>query len=210
MAGSSGLPGATSQRWRRLAWNRSRSRSLKRNSHRFPSFTNGIRPSRAQHLNFGKAKWSAARNACNGKRRRRPTARAEDEWIEIRAGSPRLVDEELWQRVQDILVDPERVARRPKPCYSYPLRGRIKCRLCGVAKIGLTVRTKTRLFHFYVCRVAFDRRQDRTCPARNVRADKLEAGIRREIRSVLINPTRVLREMEHQRDSEVDQAEIAR
>jgi site-specific DNA recombinase len=161
-------------------------------------------------LFFGKTKWSASRSTTNGQRRRRPTPRAEDEWIEIRAASPRLVDEELWQRVQVILADPERVARRPKPRYSYPLRGRIKCGLCSSAMVGQTMQTKTKAFHYYVCCVAFDPRQDKSCTARNVRADKLEAAIQHEIRTVLTNPTLVLREMEQQREAEVDHAEIVR
>jgi site-specific DNA recombinase len=164
----------------------------------------------AGRLVYRRTKWVASRNGKTGIRRRRPVQRPAEEWVEIKGASPRIVDEALWQRVQAILADPERIARRSEARYSYPLRGRVRCELCGSAMVGQTMNGRNRLYHYYVCRVAFDRRQNRSCPARNVRADKLEEGIWREVRAALADRSIVRMELEHQREESVDTDELAR
>jgi hypothetical protein len=105
--------------------------------------------------------------------------------------------------------DPERIARRPKPRYTYPLRGRVKCLLCGSAMVGQTMINRGHTYHYYVCRVAFDRRTGRTCSGRNVRADRLEAAIWREVRAKLTSPEVILQEL-RRGQPEPDRAEVAR
>jgi site-specific DNA recombinase len=127
-------------------------------------------------LFYRRTRWIKVR-CKDGKMRRKQVARPAEEWVEIPGASPRIVDEALWQRVQQIMNDPERIARRPKPRHAYPLRGRVKCLLCGSAMVGQTMINRGHTYHYYVCRVAFDRRTGRTCSGRNVRADRLEAAI---------------------------------
>ena len=141
--------------------------------------------------------------------RRKSVARPAEEWVEIPGASPRIVDEALWQRVQQIMNDPERIARRPKPRHAYPLRGRVKCLLCGSAMVGQTMINRGHTYHYYVCRVAFDRRTGRTCSGRNVRADRLEAAIWREIRAKLTSPDIILQEL-RRGQPEPDRGEVAR
>jgi hypothetical protein len=131
---------------------------------------------------FGRTRWLTSRGA-NGKRRRRPVAQPRKDWLAIEGASPRIVDEGTWQRTQAILADPERVARRPVARHAYALRGRLKCDLCGSAMVGQTMKSRSRAYHYYVCRVAFDRRQGRTCAARNVRADLLETTVWHAVRT---------------------------
>ena len=49
-------------------------------------------------------------------------ARAPDEWIEANDACPRIIDEDIWQRIQKILSDPERAKQLPTPRF-YMLRG---------------------------------------------------------------------------------------
>jgi site-specific DNA recombinase len=141
--------------------------------------------------------------------RRRQIERPPEDHIEIPGASPRIVDQPLWLRVQQILNDAERIARRPKPRYEYPLRGRIRCLLCGAAMVGQTMVNRGHTYHYYVCRVAFDRRTGRTCAGRNVRADRLEPAIWREVRAKLTSPEIILQEL-HRQQPAPDQDEITR
>jgi site-specific DNA recombinase len=157
-------------------------------------------------LIYRRTRWVKTRGT-DGKVRRRQVERPPEEWVEIPGASPRIVDEALWQRVQQILNDAERIARRPKPRYEYPLRGRVKCLLCGSAMVGQTMVNRGHTYHYYVCRVAFDRRTGRTCSARNVRADRLEPAIWREVRAKLTSPEIILQELRRQQP-EPDREEI--
>jgi site-specific DNA recombinase len=162
----------------------------------------------AGRLIYRRTRWVKTRGA-DGTARRRPVERPEAERIEIAGASPRIVEEALWERVRQILTDPERVARRPKPRYEYPLRGRVKCRLCGAAMVGQTMVNRGRTYHYYACRIAFDRRLGRTCAGRNVRADRLEPAVWREIRAKLSSPEIILQEL-RRGQPEPDREEVGR
>jgi site-specific DNA recombinase len=168
-----------------------------------------LNESYAGRLYYGRTRWVTARGP-NGKRRRRPTAQNREEWIAIEGASPPIVDEATWQRTQTILADPERIARRPEARHAYPLRGRLKCDLCGSAMVGQTMNPGTHDYHYYVCRIAFDRRQKSTCSARNVRADRLEDAIWRAIQAKLSDPRVICRELEQRDQPAADPTEIAR
>jgi len=159
-------------------------------------------------LIYRRTRWVKTRSP-DGKIRRRQVERPPEEHIEIPGASPRIIDQALWQRVQQILHDSERIARRPKPRYEYPLRGRIRCLLCGAAMVGQTMVNRGHTYHYYVCRVAFDRRTGRTCAGRNVRADRLEPAIWQEIRAKLTSPEVILQEL-HRQQPEPDRDEITR
>lgn len=160
-------------------------------------------------LFFRRTKYVTSRGV-NGKRRRRAVDRPEEERILIEGASPRIVDEELWDRVQSILADPTRIARNCTARYDYPLRGRVRCAACGSAMIGQTMRPKGREYHYYCCRVAFDRHATKRCETRNIRAEQLEEGIWREVREILSNPKLVLSEMERAQNRVADPADVSR
>jgi site-specific DNA recombinase len=148
-------------------------------------------------LVYRRTRWVSVRGPVDGKRRRRAVQRPEDEWIEIPEASPSIIDQATWRRVQQILADPERTARRPAGRL-YELRGRVRCSLCSGAMVGQTMKVKGRPYVYYVCRHAYDKRGKYHCPARNVRADALEGGIWQEVKRVLSKPTVVLQEWERQ------------
>src|SRR5207302_8423872 len=93
--------------------------SIELNEDRIPAFAGGrwypltIRrilsnESYAGRLMFRRTQWVTHRNASNGKLRRKPMPRPEEDWIDVTDASPRIVEESLWQQVQEILADPVR------------------------------------------------------------------------------------------------------
>jgi hypothetical protein len=114
--------------------------------------------------------------------------------IEIPDATPPIVDAPLWQRVQDILNDPERVSRRPVALEHYELTGRLRCGICSGAMVGQTLRKQPYQYRYYRCRHVYDRNTGRDCTGRYVRAEVLEEHLWREIKRVLATPDLVLQE----------------
>jgi site-specific DNA recombinase len=158
-------------------------------------------------LIYRRTRWVSVRGPADGKRRRRAVQRPVDEWIEIDGASPRIIEEALWQRVQQVLADPERIRRRPAARF-YALRSRLKCGLCGSAMVGHTLTSKGRAYPYYGCRHAYDRHTKERCAAKYVRAVDLETGIWQEVKRVLASPEIVLQELKQQQDRKTDENEV--
>jgi site-specific DNA recombinase len=156
---------------------------------------------------FNRTRWTSRRSGVDGKRRRAPVARPVEEWVEIPGASPRIVDEALWARVQEILTDPERKPKHTK-IRVYPMRGRLKCGVCGSAMVGQTMSSKGREYRYYGCRHINDRRTGTDCSSRYVRADDLERGLWHEVREVLAHPAVVLNELQNSQQPDADAEEI--
>jgi len=171
-------------------------------AHRGPRwYANTIRnmlrnESYAGHLFFNRTRWTTRRSGADGKRRRGPVARPAEEWIEIPGASPQIVDETLWHRVHEILADSERKPKHTK-IRIYPMRGRLRCGVCGSAMVGRTMTSKGSEYRYYGCRHIYDRRTGTDCTSRYVRADDLEGGLWREVRQILAHPAVVLSEMQN-------------
>ena len=132
---------------------------------------------------------------------------AEDR-IEVVDACPRIIDEDMWHRVQNILNDPERTKQLPTTRF-YMLRGRTKCGLCGSTMVGQTLTVKGRPFKYYRCRHVYDKNTSRDCAARYVRGDKLEAAVWNEVERVLADPAVVLQELENHAEVHTDVTQIA-
>jgi site-specific DNA recombinase len=143
---------------------------------------------------FRRTKRVKSRKGANGKRRSLVVERPVEEWIEIEGATPRIVDDTLWERVQEIIRDPERIRRRPAGRF-YALSTRARCGVCGSAMVGQTLTVKGRPYRYYRCRHAYDRNTGHECSARYVRADALETAVWREVKRVLTEPDIVLREL---------------
>ena len=157
---------------------------------------------------YRRTRKTVIRNGGQGSRRR-DVQQSPEQWIVIDGASPRIIDEALWQRVQDILKDPERVPHR-RTARFYPLRGRARCGLCGTAMVGQTISVPGRPYRYYRCRHIYDKNTSRSCSARFVPADELEAGIWREVKKVLASPAVVFQELEQRSKPETDGEEVAR
>ena len=145
----------------------------------------------------------------NGKRQSKVVLRPREDWIEVAGACPRIVEENLWQRVQEILNDPERTKQRPTPRF-YILRGRAKCGICGSAMVGQTLMVKKRSYRYYGCRHIYDNNLVRHCSARYVRGNSLEDAVWQEVKRALTDPTVVLQELETRAKTAIDHDEIAK
>lgn len=163
----------------------------------------------AGRLIYRRQKRVTVRSA-NGKRRKQLVDQPIDQRIEIEGASPRIVDEALWKRVQEIIADPERIRHQDSPAF-YLLRGRMKCGLCGGAMVGQTLKAKGRPYKYYRCRHIYDPNVSWKCTAKYIPAEKLEQGMWREVSRVLSQPAVVLQEFEvqnaapHENSGEIDQ-----
>jgi site-specific DNA recombinase len=155
----------------------------------------------AGRLIYRRSRWIKTRGL-DGKMHRRQVERPIDDQIEIVGASPQIVEEALWQRVQAIIEDPERVRRAPTPARTYELRGRMKCGACGASMVGQTLKIEGKAYPYYRCRHAYDRRNGRHCETRYVRALDLEGAVWREVAAVLTRPTVVLDELERAREAD--------
>ena len=97
------------------------------------------------------------------------------EVIRIPGGIPQIVDEDIWQLVQDRLNNHKRNAA-PRAKYLYLLSGKLVCGECGAAMIGscsTSGQSHTR-YPFYVCGA---RQRKHTCNLPRFGAAKLEKTI---------------------------------
>lgn len=141
----------------------------------------------------------------SGRRRRKVELRDEANWIEVVGATPAIVDEATFQRVQEILDDPERLrlGRRDNP---YPLSGHLRCRRCGKAMVGQTLQKR---FRYYRCRRAFAGPRHDRCDGTYVRADDLEQVVREEVARVLADPQLIEAEYRRREAASLDPTAIA-
>jgi site-specific DNA recombinase len=156
----------------------------------------------AGRLIYRRTRWIKVRGK-DGRMHRKQVARPAEDHIEIVGASPRIVDEALWRRVQQIMTDAERTRRAPTPARTYELRGRMTCGVCGASMVGQTLKVKGKPYPYYRCRFAYDRLSGRRCDGRYVRALDLEGGVWREVTAVLSRPSVVLAEYERARAADI-------
>lgn len=125
------------------------------------------------------------------KRTTRVVERPESDWIEVEGATPPIVPLDLWQRVETIIKDPERISRRPESRH-YLLSGRARSRVCKSAMIGQTLMSKGKPYRYYRCRHSYDKNSGRQCEARYISAEQMEAHLWDAVRAVLSEPSRVL------------------
>lgn len=158
---------------------------------------------------YRRTKRVKTRSATGGHRVNKVIERPSDDRIAVEGCTPRIVDEDLWQRVQDILNDPERT-RRQRTHGSYPLRGRLNCGVCGSSMVGQTLTSKNKPYKYYRCRHIYNKNTGHSCSARYVRGGRLEEGVWSEVAKALTDPQVVLRELEKLAADEVDTSEVVR
>ena len=146
--------------------------------------------------------------------RRGRSARPREEWREIEGATPAIVDQALFDAVQERLGDPERL-RQGRRQRRYDLAGHIRCATCEASMVGQTLRRPNRDYRYYRCRRAFTGPKHDRCASRYVRANELEAAVRDAVAEVLADPAIVRRELERladqdptERDSAKDRARL--
>ncbi len=120
--------------------------------------------------------------------RRKVGRRSADETVVVQV--PAIVSSELWDAAQAQLAENHRKFRRPTKNV-YPLRGRIRCALCGGMMVGHSPRTG---YRYYIChRHTGDYAgSSERCPARYVPAQGIEETVWNNVREALLDPERLL------------------
>jgi site-specific DNA recombinase len=110
---------------------------------------------------------------------------------------PPIVSESVWEQAQATLQHNLRFG--PRHCrHPYLLRGLVKCGLCGLTYIGMTVRGRSgRQESYYRCNGKHDTygvygAAGQRCPSKDVQAGWLEQAVWEEIEGMLRRPERVL------------------
>lgn len=124
------------------------------------------------------------------------------EWISVPV--PAIVDENLFEAVQQQLQENQRCSRIGQRGARYLLQGLVNCKLCGYAYYGKAIsnraaKGKPRDYAYYRCigTDAYRFGGQRVCSNTQVRTDLLESAVWREVRELLENPQRL--EAEYQR-----------
>jgi site-specific DNA recombinase len=136
------------------------------------------------------------KNSCEHPKRNHSTIQVEKEnWIYISV--PSLVDEALYESVQEQLQENRKIARARK-CATYLLQGLVVCHQCQCAYSGITRKSSSGTYGYYRCAGNDSHRcgGEKICQNKAVRIDTLEVAIWEEIKCLLKNPTRLLEEFE--------------
>jgi len=106
----------------------------------------------------------------------------------------RIVDDELWNKVQTVLNrNGRRGGRNIGNKHGALLKGLVRCASCDVGMIHTYVNKKDRLYRYYVC-VKAHQRGWAQCETRSISAPALENAVVEQLRGIGRNPT-VLREV---------------
>jgi len=99
-----------------------------------------------------------------------------------------IVDEDAWRNAQDLLHRNGRSGlRRRRPGPTPLLQGLLHCRPCGKAMTHSVAARGTRRHRYYVCQTA-QQRGWAACPTKSVPAEKIEASVVEQLRSLLAAP----------------------
>lgn len=107
--------------------------------------------------------------------------------LKIKDAVPAIIDDETWAKIQkrhnENKVNP-RYNKKEKRLY--PLTGKVFCARCGSHMHGETksAHKGAPSYSYYVCS---DKKSNKTCSARNIRKDELEAYCLREIKKYILN-----------------------
>lgn len=116
------------------------------------------------------------------------------EKIEIENAVPAIIDAETFNAVQDLLEKNKTTAQpRRRNKRFYALTGKIVCSCCNGHYVGIHIQPpKGRKCQndntYYVC---YNKRAYKTCKAKNVRKDKLEAYCVEQIKEHILNPEKI-------------------
>ena len=142
---------------------------------------------------YRRTKLESVRNPRTGRKKRKLIVRDESQWIEAPGASPRIVEQDLFDKAQAILNDPERRRNAKNRVYDYALSGRVRCAVCGRAVVGQTVNKK---YHYYRCRSTYAGPRDERCTSGYVSAHGLEFDVLEQLSQILADPQRLLADYE--------------
>lgn len=155
---------------------------------------------------YRRTRVTQVRDPRTGKKRRRVELREASDWIEVPEATPAIVEPSLFARAQELLRDPLR-RLWGVPTQRYPLRGHVRCLACATPMVGQALMQGQ--YRYYRCRRSFAGHLEGVCGSRYVRADLLEATVRRELARVIAEPARLLDEARRLNGVSVEQRRLA-
>lgn len=100
--------------------------------------------------------------------------------VRIEGGVPRIVSDELFWKVQEVLKTKKNAKGRHRVYGDYLLTGKLFCGLCKSPMVGISGTSKTADRHYYyACQ---KKRLEKACTKENVRRDAIEAQVAKAIR----------------------------
>ena len=100
--------------------------------------------------------------------------------IRIEGGIPRIISDELFYRVQEVLKTKKNPQGRHRMNGDYLLTGKLFCGKCKAPMVGISGTGKSGAKHYYyTCQT---RRMEKTCDKENVRRDFIELAVAKAIR----------------------------
>ena len=115
-----------------------------------------------------------------------------------------IVDQETWDKVQELLTPRSREARRPSTKVSAILAGLLRCEPCGCAMSPSYAQKGRSRHRYYVCTRAH-RQGWATCPSKSVSANKIETFVVEQIRAIGRDPGLVAKTVEAARKQLTEQ-----
>lgn len=103
----------------------------------------------------------------------------------VEDGIPRVIDDGLFFRVQEVIAVKKHVKGRHVPDGDYLLTGKIFCGECGTHMIGLSGTGKTGTRHYYYSCAA--KRTKKGCTKKDVRRDYIESAVAKALQDVILH-----------------------
>lgn len=100
--------------------------------------------------------------------------------VRVEGGVPRIVSDELFYRVGEILKTKKNPQGRHRVNGDYLLTGKLFCGHCNSPMTGISGTSKTGAMHYYY--ICHKRRNEKTCSKENVRREKIELAVATAIR----------------------------
>lgn len=104
--------------------------------------------------------------------------------VKIENAIPRIIDDDLWERVRKRMDDNKNRARNKACRREYLLSGMIECASCGSAYVGHTSTNKSgSMTSYYVCGNKY---RTRNCQSKNINANGIETFVVQHVQQYLL------------------------
>lgn len=104
--------------------------------------------------------------------------------VRIEGGIPRIVSDELFFKVQEVIHTKKNAQGRHRTNGDYLLTGKLFCGKCKGPMVGISGTSKTKAMHYYyVCQ---NKRRLKSCDKENVRRDELELTVAQAIKDYVL------------------------
>jgi site-specific DNA recombinase len=109
--------------------------------------------------------------------------------MEVSGGSPRILDDATFYKVQDRLAAVHRAPAESKANVEYLLRGKAYCGHCGARMVGECGRSRTGdIYHYYSCA---DKKKKHTCKKKSEKKDFIEWYVVEQTCLYVLDPARI-------------------